>query len=213
MPNKRIYAQYADKPKAVQWFNITPDIADEFETVYEMVRNSYDIDANSGEQLNVIGRIVDIDRSFEADVFYTADTRFGAGNKASRFGGVSARFNNNGKTISDEVSDAIFRVLIKAKIAKNNSDATLDGIVHALSYITNSSPIQVIDGEDMTFSVVFGTVLNDIERFVFSTFDVVPKPQGVKFTGYTEIKSLTRFGGPYRFGDNISRFNNLYFGV
>lgn len=213
MPNNRIYAQYADKSKAVEWFNIVPDIGDELSTAFESVRNSYDIDTNSGEQLNVIGRIVGIDRSFESSVFYKADTRFGAGNKASRFGGVGARFNNNGSTISSDVSDSIFKVLIKAKIAKNNSDSTLDGIVHALTYITNSAPIQVIDDEDMSFSVVFGTVLNDIERFVFDTFDIVPKPQGVKFSGYTEIKSLTRFGGPFRFGDNKSHFNSLFFGV
>ena len=212
MTNKRIYAQYADKPKAVAWYNITPNIAEEIDNVYETVRNSYDIDANEGEQLNVIGRIVNIDRSFESQVFYEPDTYFGADNDASQFGGIDSQFESVGDTISSEVSDAIFRVLIKAKIAKNNSDASLDGIVHALSYITNSSPIRVIDNEDMTFSVSFGTALTDIEKFVFNTFDIIPRPQGVKFLGYVDEESITQFGGSFGWGDTRANFG-LYFGV
>ncbi len=212
MTNKRIYAQYADKPKAVAWYNITPNIADEINNVYEAIRNSYDIDANEGEQLNVIGRIVGIDRSFESQVFYEPDTYFGADNDASQFGGIDSQFESVGDTISSEVSDAIFRVLIKAKIAKNNSDASLDGIVHALSYITNSSPIRVIDNEDMTFSVSFGTALTDIEKFVFNTFDIIPRPQGVKFLGYVDEESITQFGGSFGWGDTRANFG-LYFGV
>lgn len=212
MPN-RIYAQYADKPKAVAWYNITPAMAKPLFDTFDAVRISYDIDTAVGAQLDVIGRIVVIDRGFESFVVFDPDCRFGAGNKASRFGGLSARFNNRGATLSQEISDAMFRVLIRAKIAKNNSDATLDGVVDALSYITSSSPIRVVDNEDMTMSVSFGTTLNEIERFVFNTFDVVPRPQGVRFLGYTEEPSVTRFGSGNRFGDPQSRFTNLYFGA
>lgn len=212
MTNKRIYAQYADKPKAVAWYNVTPNIAEEIDNVYEAVRNSYDIDANEGEQLNVIGRIVNIDRSFESQVFYEPDTYFGADNDASQFGGIDSQFESVGNTVSNDVSDAIFRVLIKAKIAKNNSDASLDGIVHALGYITNSSPIRVVDNEDMTFGISFGTALTDIERFVFNTFDIIPRPQGVKFLGYVDEESITQFGGSFSWGDVRANFG-LYFGV
>lgn len=213
MPNTRIYAQYADKPKAVQWYNITPTLGDEITDAYEAVRMSYDIDAAVGAQLDVIGRIVVIDRGFESLIVFDPDCRFGAGNKASRFGGLSARFNNRGAMVSQEVSDAIFRVLIRAKIAKNNSEATLDGVVDALSYITSANSIQVIDYENMTMSVSFGNTLNEIERFVFNTFDVVPRPQGVRFLGYTEEPAVVRFGAGFTFGDQRSRFTGLFFGA
>jgi hypothetical protein len=212
MSNNRVYAQYADKPKAVKWFNIVPDIADELLGAFESVRGSYDIDKADGEQLDVIGRIVVIDRSFESQVFFDVDTYFGADNDAAQFGGIDSQFETVGKSISNTVSDSIFRVLIKAKIAKNNSDATLDGVVHALSYITGSSPIQVIDNEDMTFSVSFGTTLTDIEKFVFDTFDIVPRPQGVKFLGYVDEETVTQFGGSFGWGDTRANFG-LYFGV
>lgn len=212
MSNTRIYAQYGDKPKAVKWLDIVPDMGEQISAVYEDVRNSYDIDANEGEQLNVIGRIVGIDRSFESQVFYDVDTYFGADNDASQFGGIDSQFETTGKSISNDVSDSIYRVLLKAKIAKNNSDATLDGIVHALSYITSSSPIQVIDNEDMTFSVSFGSELTDIERFVFDTFDIMPRPQGVRFLGYVDEESITQFGGSFSWGDTRANFG-LYFGA
>jgi RNA-binding protein YhbY len=212
MSNTRIYAQYADKPKAVEWFNITPSITTELFNVFESVRGSYDIDNANSAELDVIGRVVVIDRSFESKVFFTVDTAFGEDTNAAQFGGVDSQFESTGATISNAVSDSIFRVLIKAKIAKNNSDATLDGIAKALTYITSSSPIQVIDNEDMTFSVSFGTVLTDIEKFVFNTFDIMPRPQGVKFLGYVEEPAVTMFGGDFGWGDTRANFG-LYFGV
>ncbi len=212
MPNTRIYAQYADKPKAVQWYNITPTIGDEISNVYEMVRNTYDIDAAVGAQLDVIGRIVVIDRGFESFVVFDLDTYFGGDGLAPQFGGVDSQFEPTGEVLSSEVSDAVFRILIRAKIAKNNSEATLDGVVGALSYITSSSNIKVIDNENMTMSVAFGSELTDIEKFVFNTFDVVPRPQGVQFLGYTEETSLTQFGGAFSWGDTRANFG-FYFGA
>ena len=60
----RIYAQYRDKPKAVDWFAIARKLGGSIEDAAEAVRKSYDIDNVLGEQLNVIGRIVVAPRSF-----------------------------------------------------------------------------------------------------------------------------------------------------
>jgi hypothetical protein len=211
MPN-RIYAQYRDKPKAKAWYEILPSLSDEIETAYEAVRKSYDIDNSSGQALDVIGRIVVIDRGFESFVFFVPDTVFGSTSSESQFGGLNAMFNSTGEILSQEVSDAIFKLLIKAKIAKNNNEATLDGIVSAISFITNVSSVKVIDHEDMTFSVSFGSELNSAERLVFDLFDILPRPQGVKFLGYTEETALTQFGGSFEWGDSRATFGQ-YFGA
>lgn len=212
MTNKRIYAQYADKPKAVAWYNITPAMAQPLFDTFDAVRMSYDIDTAVGAQLDVIGRIVVIDRGFESFVVFDPDTYFGGSGDACQFGGIDSQFESTGDVLSQEVSDAIFRVLIRAKIAKNNNDATLDGIASALSFITESSPIRVVDNENMTMSVSFGSELTDIERFVFNTFDVVPRPQGVRFLGYVEETAITQFGGAFGFGDTRASFG-FYFGA
>lgn len=211
MPN-RIYAQYADKPKAVAWYNITPTMAQPLFDTFDAVRISYDIDTAVGAQLDVIGRIVVIDRGFESFVVFDPDTYFGGSGDACQFGGIDSQFESTGSVLSQEISDAIFRVLIRAKIAKNNNDATLDGIASALSFITESSPIRVVDNENMTMSVSFGSELTDIERFVFNTFDIVPRPQGVRFLGYVEETAITQFGGAFSFGDTRASFG-FYFGA
>ena len=208
----RIYGQYRNKSKAVAWYGIIPELADDICTVYEDIRNSYDIDNAQGEQLDIIGRIVVIDRSFESQVEFDVDTEFGADTLPAQFGGFDAQFQSTGDIISTDVSDSIFKTLIKAKIAKNNSTATLDGVSEALQYITGIDNIQVIDNEDMTFSVSFGDELNDVERFVFNTFDVVPRPQGVRFLGYVEETAITQFGGDKSFGDTRANFG-LFFGA
>ncbi len=210
-PN-RLYAQYVPKLKAVEWFNIVPSLGIEIRDVYRDIATSYDIDNSVGEQLNVIGRLVVLDRSFESQVTFQVNTQFGSTDTRSQFGGFDAQFQTTGTDISNDVSDIIFRMLIKAKIAKNNSNSTLDGVCEALRYITNINNVRVIDNEDMSFSVSFGDTLNDIEREVFNNFDVLPRPQGVRFLGYTEEVSITQFGGAFSFGDTRANFG-LYFGA
>lgn len=208
----RIYAQYRNKSKAVQWYGIVPELAGEICDVYEQIANSYDIDSAIGEQLNIIGRLVVVDRSFESQVVFDVGTEFGADTLAAQFGGDESQFESLGTTISNEVSDVIFRTLIKAKIAKNNSISTLDGVSEALQNITGVTDIHVVDNEDMTFSVSFGEELTDTERFVFNTFDVVPRPQGVRFLGFVEETAITQFGGAFSFGDTRASFG-LFFGA
>ncbi len=64
----RIYAQYRDKPKAVDWYAIAKKLGGSIGDAAEAVRKSYDIDNVLGEQLNVIGRIVVAPRSFVGSI-------------------------------------------------------------------------------------------------------------------------------------------------
>lgn len=205
----RIYAQYRNKPKAKAWYGIVPTLGLEICTAFEQIRTSYDVDKAVDEQLDVIGRIVVIDRSYESSVEWDSLLW---GQPVAQWGGVNIQWESTGLVVNDTVSDAIFRTLIKAKIAKNNSDATLDGIVDALLYITNAAPIRVVDNEDMTMSVSFGSELDDITRFVLNTFDIVPRPQGVEFLGYIEEPAVTQWGGRYGFGDSRAQYGQ-FFGV
>lgn len=206
----RIYAQYRNKPDTVKWLGIVSALSVSLDDCFEDIRNSYNIDISAGELLNIIGRIVVLDRSYEGFVVFEPDTYYGADD--AQYGGYDSQYESTTTTASGDVSDSIFRMLIRAKIAKNNSDATLDGIVNALSYITSASNIRIVDNEDMTFSVSFGSLLTNVERFVLNTFDVVPRPQGVQFAGYTEETAITQWGGLYAWGDSRAKFGQ-YFGV
>jgi len=204
----RIYSQYRSKPKATGWFNITPAIAEQLTNVYDDVRNMYDIDAAGTAELNIIGRIVGISRSFESMI--TNDT-YDWGGSVSQFGGSGVQFKSPTGLGGSTVSNDIYRMLIKAEIAKNNGDATIDNIIFALSNVIDVSAVSLIDYENMTFSVTLYSELTTTERFVLNTFDIVPRPQGVKFLGFIEQPSVTWWGGSYNWGDSRAQFGQ-YFG-
>lgn len=159
---KRIYSQYRDKPNLVAWLQILASLGNQIEGVYSLVASSYLIDDASGEQLNVIGRVVVISRNYDSGV----------------------------------MDDDTYRLILKARIAKNVSDTTLDGIIKALAFVVGFDDIRVVDPEDMTFSIEFGQPLTTLQRTVITNFDIVPKPQGVRFSGFEEITGTWRFGQP-----------------
>lgn len=208
MPN-RIYAQYKDKPKAVDWYNIVPSIAIELFNTADRTRLSYNIDTATSHELDVIGVIVGASRSFESQVtFETNDF----GEIGVQFGGTGIQFQTIGQSITQEVSDEIFKILIKAKISKNNNDGTIDGMLDALQFIIPDNISRIIDHDDMSFSVSFGEQLSSLQIMILNNFDILPRPQGVKFLGYVDETNLTQFGGPNSFGDDRAQFG-LYFGV
>lgn len=178
----RIYGQYRSKPKAVSWFNIIPTVGNEICAAYEQIRTSYSIDLMSGANLDTIGEIVQIGRGFESLVEMIPN-QFGGDN--DQFGDQNVQFSSADGAVSNEVNDQIYRLLIKAKIVKNNSEAQIDDVIKAALFITGVNA-QVVDNEDMSFSLVFNGQLDDITRIALTLFDVIPRPQGVEFVGFTE---------------------------
>jgi hypothetical protein len=171
----RVYAQYKDKPKAVAWYNITPTLASQFETVYNNIRYTYSVDESTGNALDVIGNVVDIARI--------------------------------------DATDEIYKILLRAKISKNNSDATLDSIFTAVQYVTGIQDIRVNDYENMTFTVEFANPLTTEQRDIFNEYDLVPKPQGVDFLGFVEFLPIIE-SRPYAAAANTEILvgDTFYFG-
>lgn len=182
----RVYAQYRDKPKTMDWIAINGDLGNQIEAVYQEIANSYDIDTANTNGLDVLGRIVGINRSFESKIIIDAFL-FGA----AQFG--AAQFRPGSGIAIQELNNNAYRLLLKAKISKNTNDATLDGIINALDFIVETTGIKIDDPEDMSFSIIFDT-LTALEKLIITTFDIIPKPQGVKFTGYTDLSAVSQFG-------------------
>jgi len=182
----RVYAQYRDKPKAFELIGINGELGNEIETAYQDIVLSYDIDNANTDELDVLGRIVVISRSFES-LIPVESFLFGA----AQFG--AAQFRVGQGTTDQELNNDIYRLLIKAKIAKNTNDATLDCIINAIDFIIETTNIQIDDPEDMSFSFIFDT-LTALEKLVITTFDIIPKPQGVRYTGFTDLSAVAQFG-------------------
>lgn len=202
----RIYAQYRNKPKAVAWFNIARELGGDLEAAAEAVRKSYDIDTAQGEALNVIGRIVVAERSFIGDtpmfpgLFALTD--------GDEFGDTEAVFSAPTISQDSELSDELYRIVIRAKIIKNTGDATIENILFGMNFlIPNAQVLRVTDGEDMSFSIELYGDLTNIERFALLNATLVPKPQGVRFNGFLEGFGIAEFGDEYaEFGSEDAEF-------
>lgn len=202
----RIYAQYRNKPKAVAWYEIARKLGGSLEAAAEAVRKSYDIDNAVEEQLNVIGRIVVIPRSFVGSIpmnpgmFDLTD--------GSEFGDDDAMFSALTIDQDGQLSDDLYRLVIKAKIIKNNGDATIENILDGMSsLLPNAEILRVADGEDMSFSIEFYGQITNLERFALLNAGLVPKPQAVRFNGFLEGIDMIEFGDvDAEFGDENAEF-------
>lgn len=202
----RIYAQYRDKPKAVSWYKIAFILGGDIASAAEAVRKSYDIDSVFGDQLDVIGRIVVVPRSF------IGQTPMNPGmfdlDDGSEFGDDEAMFSALTIDQDAELSDELYRLVIKAKIIKNNGDATIENILFGMNFLLpNAEILRVTDGEDMSFSIEFYGAITNLERYALLNAGLVPKPQGVRFNGFLEGFDIQEFGDTdAEFGDEEAEF-------
>ena len=204
-PN-RIYAQYRDKPKAVAWYDIAIQMGTQIDTAAEAVRNSYGIDTASGDALDTIGRIVVAPRSYIGTL--PMNPGLFALTDGSEFGDDEAVFSALTIDQDAQLSDELYRLVIKAKIVKNNSHATIDDILGSMNFLLPSAgALRLIDNENMSFSIEFYGEITALGRFALLNDMLVPKPQGVRFSGFMEGIDMTEFGiSEDQFGDTDAQF-------
>ena len=208
---KRIYWQYRGAEKLKQWIETLPKIAQaEIEDTATVVADILNIDERRGEQLDIIGRIVGLYRpaiNSAAEV----STQMAADDLAPQLGEGGAQLSATTYTITNQASDGLLRVLIKAKIERNNGDATIDNIIDAARFVTGFNDVVVSDNQDMTWSVSFGSELDPITRFAFRNFDILPKPQGTRFLGFIESPSLMQLDASFaQLGDERAQLNEVF---
>ena len=181
----RLYAQYRDKEKANKISDIPVSFREQILSAAEFVKSSWVIDENTGEALDVIGRIVVADRNLLTTSYFTvyqcnSDGDFECGDDSIQFSETSV-------ANDADLSGDYYRYLIKAKIAKNNSDASIDSILTAVNFVLpNALAVSLSDNEDMTFSIAIEGNLSNIEIDLLNNGNIVPTPQGVTFIGFTE---------------------------
>lgn len=202
----RIYAQYRNAPKAVVWYNITRQLAAKLGDAAQAVRVMYDIDNAEGAQLDVIGRIVVQSRDFMGQVTMTPGWCAAAVNDPTECGDPSDMCSALSIDQDAQMSDDLYRLAIKAKIIKNNSDATIESILEGMNFLLpNADVLRVTDGEDMSFSIEFYGNISELERWALRNQSFVPKPQGVRFNGFLEATGYVECGdSSYMCGDTLA---------
>lgn len=203
----RIYSQYRDKPKFVEWMEIARKLGRPLDRVFEKISLSYDIDSASGELLNIIGRIVGIDRNF-INKIELDQVQFGE--EDSEFGASDCFFSSDSVANDSLMSDGLFRLIIKAKILKNNRDATIEDIIEQMVLLVGVDFLKINNPENMTFSIEFAGNITPLQRYALFNENIIQIPQGVLFNGFTEINDYVEFGEEDRmFGEIDSMFTAI----
>ena len=178
----RIVSQYRGKPNFEAWVLLCPTLANQYiEPTIDQLINSYDVDTVNDELLNVIGRIVGIDRPVlritDLDVFGYD------GNPSYTNYNVSPYIGSGDLQIDSPLNNDLYRRLIKAKIARNNSDGSYDSIIQLTTFILGLDVTRIVEGE-MEFRLGFDHEPDQISQFLLDRFEIIPRPQGVRVGPY-----------------------------
>lgn len=208
----RIYSQYRTKPKFVDWMNIARTLGGDIDSAAKAVRDSYSIDTAEGEKLDVLARIVVIDRNFIADIDL-GQVSFADDADAVQCGDDVAQMAGSTAATDSTMSDGLLRIAIRAKIAKNNGDATINSILRQMdSIVPNAEYLSVIDTGDMTFTVEVAGEIDNLTRWALFNVDLIQRPQGVRFRGFLELTDVDYFAPDAfaeQFGDEDVMFTYL----
>ncbi|NMX42961.1 DUF2612 domain-containing protein [Pseudomonas sp. WS 5407] len=174
----RVINEYRDKPRITKWLALLPEIAnDHLEKALGQVYGSYDVDTVTGEQLDIIGRIVGVARPILRGAAYDV---FGyAGNDAYTNFNI-APYIGDGTMVDAPLNNDLYRKLIKAKIARNVSDGTIDSIIQLVEMIIGIEVTALVDNGDMSFDIGIASALDNTTTYLIENFDLIPRPQGTR---------------------------------
>ena len=189
-PLRRVYAQYRDKPKLVAWMQICTTLGADIYQTAQQIRKSYDVDTVSNELLNIIGRVVVLPRNFIAPVSLNPPMVASAANTPWDVGMDDQQLSELTTDSDSGMSDEIYRLGIKAKIVKNNTNATIEDVLAGAAFLLpDANVVRVVDNEDMSFSIEYTGTITDLQSYALTNASMVPKPQGVTFNGFVKVDS------------------------
>lgn len=205
---KRAYSQYRNQPRLMNWLAIARRMGGSIYDAAVAVRESYDIDKAEGVQLDTIGRIVVFNRDFIGQL--TMQTAEFDVTDGAECGDEDATFSEARVSDDAQMADDLYRLAIKAKIMKNNGDATIESIIEEMIFLVGPKFLRINDLEDMRFSIEFAGDLTEIQRWALFNANLVQIPQGVLFMGFLELANMVEFDDvDSEFGDDEAMFSDF----
>ena len=196
--------QYSNKPNAI---STVTAITEEFELIYDnsnILDIAYNLDTAVGKQLDIIGKIVGINRNVPFSVpkkYFGFDGHLNSYPFGSKFNVVvSYPFRSKFEIpYSDgQLNDNDYRFFIKAKIIKNyatsrNIDENKLSIQDAVDYLFNSKAY-ITDNYDMTMTLYIDSSYDSSKLTYLENLDLLPRPQGVRYNTLVSYQDGITFG-------------------
>lgn len=196
----RVIKQYQNSPKFLAFLTALLAMNDTCEALLQSMYALPDINAMSGVNLDVIGRIVGITRNVPNAITLqyfgfdgeTDQTVFGELGQS----GIGARLYDAGDPIEEStlMGDVEFRLILQAKITKNSAHATGEDIENVLAYIFGTNIVNVDDLGGMVIGLAIGRQLTQVEQSILTNLDLLPRPACVLIGSVTTFTAGDYFG-------------------
>jgi hypothetical protein len=147
-------SEYKTRPRLTSWLLWLLSEGLTYKNTVQEFLDAFNLDTAEGVQLDIIGRIVGVDRLLS-------------------FHPVSGD--------SPLMNDSTYRMVIKAKIIQNTWKGTLDELYEAWAVLfPEVRYFQIQDLQDMTYNVVIMGAFTPLERELIANGYIIPKPEGVR---------------------------------
>lgn len=166
----RVALQYQNSVDFLAYLTAILALDNELENVFQQVAQQVDIDVAEGVNLDTIGAIVGISRVLP--------------------GGP----NNPLPPEQSVLSDAQYRLLLRAKIVKNHSHGTNEDLIKGLSYLFATNYVAIDDNNDMSIRIGVGKMLGEVEKAIYYLLDILPRPGGVLINYRVMFDANKHFG-------------------
>lgn len=188
------------KSRFRQYIELFMRQGNELEDAYNDILNKRHLDVAVGEQLDVIGRIVGINRilvdaddlkflTFTDSAAPITDIERAWGDVDNpEIGGIWRDINQR-PTGNIRLSDEQYRVFIRAKIIKNHTDCTFESLIAFYKEMFGQEVVIDIRESPGAFEINIGKDLNENDKLIFRVKDelgryLVPKPLGIRMSVY-----------------------------
>lgn len=186
-------AQYADKEVIEAFLSAVATELDSIDSVlYDLKYNRW-IDTGSGKQLDGIGTIVSQDRIISDAV---AIPFFGFYGQNNTTGFNQARFRSKDESYlsSDTLSDAEYRLVLWAKVSKNNSLGYLEDTIKSVQFIFDTDLVIIQDVGNAKFSIGIGRTITASEKTLAKALDLFIRAGGVSYQFISSFDKDNVFG-------------------
>jgi hypothetical protein len=148
-------SEYQGSTNYLSWVQALLQPLDDASNCLSLMTLAFDLDQAVGVQLDVLGVII----------------------------GQSRRVNfqpRNG--VSPVLDDATYRVLLKARIAQNQWDGTVDGLQGVWESLFPGGRLSINDNQNMSATVILSGAFSSITQDLITNGLIIPRPEGVQYT-------------------------------
>ncbi len=158
-------SEYQASGNLLAWLSIPLLRLNDVSTCLDTFLAGFDLDTAAGPQLDILGQSIGQSRT------------------------VGFQPSNS---VSPVLNDATYRLLLRARIAQNQWDGTIDSLQTLWQTLFPGGHINIVDAQNMSATIILSGGFSSIVQDLITNGYIVPRPEGVLYS-YT-FSTLPIFG-------------------